>query len=77
MSDISTVFLLPTEDMENTWLVGTAISINSPEIILDALSEMLDTYWRSEHDDEFWQISDEVNGVDNDEITDDDLPGYD
>lgn len=70
VSDISTVFLMETEDTENTWLFGTATSVSSPEIILDALSEALDTHWYSEHDDEYWIISDEVN----DEIRDDDLP---
>lgn len=70
VSDISTVFLMETEDMENTWFFGTATSVSSPEIILNALSKALDSHWYSEHDDEFWVISNEVN----DEIRDDDLP---
>jgi len=71
--DYCTILLYETDDMENSWLEGFATSISNPELILDALSKELDTEWFSEHSDEYWELSDLING-ESDKITDEDLP---
>ena len=48
------IFLNQTEDTENTWLSGSAVSITHPELVLDAIVEALGEHsWYSEYDDMF------------------------
>ena len=45
------IFLNKTEDTDNAWLTGQAVSITQPELILDTIADILDCDWYSEHDD--------------------------
>lgn len=51
--DYSTIYLYETEDQNNAWFEGTAVSRTHPELILEAISDACDTFWLSEHDDDY------------------------
>jgi len=58
------VWLHKTSDPENSWLTGYATSISSPEIVLERIVEYLNniglnSYWASEHDEEYDQLAEE------------------
>jgi hypothetical protein len=60
---VPTVFLRITTDKDNSWFDGYSTAISSPEIVLAVIIEILsnigiNTTMHSEHDQEFWDISD-------------------
>jgi hypothetical protein len=60
---IPTIFLRIVPDKENSWFDGYSTSISNPEVILAVIVDILknigiNTAFYSEHDKEFWNISD-------------------
>jgi len=63
---IPSVFLRITTDKDNSWFDGYSTTISSPEIVLAVIVGILgnigiNTVVYSEHDQEFWDISDELD----------------
>jgi hypothetical protein len=55
-NNTASIRLYKTEDTNNSWFEGTAVSINHPEIILNKLTLAIKIPWYSEHDEEYWTL---------------------